>query len=109
MQPRVVVIETHNEFGLEDIVVPYDPNYSYPGKHPVYHGASPKAMVKLAHKKGYRLVGANALGFNFFFVRNGLADQELPEVSVESVLDHPSVKEGYKSFEPIKDWEYIRG
>ncbi len=66
-------------------------------------------MVKLARKKGYRLVGANALGFNFFFVRSGLADEELPEVGVESVLEHPSVKEGYTSFEPIKDWDYVRG
>ena len=64
--PRVVVIETHNEFGLENIVVPYDPDYSPPGKHPLYHGASPRAMVALGRRKGYRLVGANTLGFNFF-------------------------------------------
>jgi hypothetical protein len=108
IQPQVVIIETHNEFGMENIVVPYDPDYAYPGKHPVYHGASPKAMVGLARRKGYRLVGANELGFNFFFVRNDLAADELPEVGVESVLQHPSVKEGYSSFEPIKDWEYVR-
>ena len=109
IEPKVVIIETHNEFGLNNIVVPYDPNYSFPGKHPVYHGASPVAMNKLAIKKGYRLVGANELGFNFIFVKNGLADIELPEVFVESVLNHPSVKEGYKTFEPIKDWDYLEG
>ena len=109
IEPKVVIIETHNEFGLNNIVVPYNPNYSFPGKHPVYHGASPVAMNKLAIKKGYRLVGANELGFNFIFVKNGLADIELPEVSVESVLNHPSVKEGYKTFEPIKDWDYLEG
>lgn len=109
IEPKVVIIETHNEFGLNNIVVPYDPNYSFPGKHPVYHGASPVAMNKMANKKGYRLVGANELGFNFIFVKNGLADIELPEVSVESVLNHPSVKEGYKTFEPIKDWDYLEG
>ena len=109
IEPKVVIIETHNEFGLNNIVVPYDPNYSFPGKHPVYHGASPVAMNELAIKKGYRLVGANELGFNFIFVKNGLADIELPEVSVESVLNHPSVKEGYKTFEPIKDWDYLEG
>jgi hypothetical protein len=37
----------------------------------------------------------------------GLADKELPEVSVESVLTHPSAKEAYKKFEAIKDWEYL--
>lgn len=109
IDPKIVIIETHNEFGLKNIVVPYDPDYSFPGKHPVYHGASPVAMNKLANKKGYRLVGANELGFNFIFVKNGLADTKLPEVSVESVLNHPSVEEGYKTFEPIKDWEYLEG
>ena len=109
IDPQVVIIETHNEFGMNNIVVPYDPDYSYPGKHPVYHGASPVAMNRLANKKGYRLVGANDLGFNFIFVKNGLADKVLPEVTVESVLTHPSVKEGYKNFEAIKDWEYLEG
>ena len=109
VSPQVVMIETHNEFGLEDLVVPYDPDYVYPGKHPVYHGASPVAMTKLARQKGYRLVGANELGFNFIFVREELAGELLPEVRVESVLQHPSVKEGMKQFEPIKDWPYERG
>lgn len=107
--PNVVIIETHIEFGMRNIVVPYDPNYFFPGKHPVYHGASPIAMNNLAKQKGYRLVGANDLGFNLIFVKNGLADIELPEVSVESVLKHPSVKESWSRFEPIKDWEFLEG
>ena len=94
---------------MRNIVVPYDPNYFFPGKHPVYHGASPIAMNNLAKQKGYRLVGANDLGFNLIFVKNGLADIELPEVSVESVLKHPSVKESWSRFEPIKDWEFLEG
>ncbi len=109
IDPQVVIIETHNEFGMNNIVVPYDANYSFPGKHPVYHGASPIAMTKLAFKKGYRLVGANDLGFNFIFVKNGLVEKEIPEVTVESVLEHPSVEQAYKKFEPIKDWKYIEG
>lgn len=109
IDPDVVIIETHNEFGMENIVVPYDPEYAYPGKHPIYHGASPVAMTRLANKKGYRLVGANELGFNFIFIKNGLADTKIPEVSVETVLTHPSVAEGYKDFEPIKNWEYLEG
>lgn len=109
VQPKVVIIETHNEFGLEDIVVPYDKDYFYPGKHPIYHGASPIAMTNLAKKKGYRLVGANELGFNFIFIKNGLADNEIPEVTVESLLQHPSAKDAFKKFDEIKDWEYLRG
>ena len=107
IEPQVVIIETHNEFGYEDIVVPYDPNYFFPGKHPVYHGASPKAMTNLARKKGYRLVGANELGFNFIFIKNGLAEKEIPEVTIDSLLQHPSTIKGFKKFEEIKDWEYI--
>lgn len=108
VSPQVVIIETHVEFGMNNIVVPYDSNYVYPGKHPIYHGASPIAMKKLAEKKGYRLVGANDLGFNFIFVRNDLAADLIPEVSVESVLQHPSVKKSWEKFEAIKDWEYVQ-
>lgn len=107
VDPQVVIIETHNEFGMNDIIVPYDPNYIFPGKHPLYHGASPVAMTKLAKRKGYRLVGANQLGFNLIYVKNGLADALIPEVSVESILTHPANVASQKSFEEIKDWEYI--
>ncbi len=106
VQPRVVIIETHIEFGMNSIVVPYDKNYHYPGKHPDYHGASPVAMEKLARKKGYRLVGAINYGFNTIYVKNGIAEEILPAVSVESILHHPRNKERQKLFEPIKDWEY---
>jgi Methyltransferase FkbM domain len=107
VSPNVVIIETHVEFGMRNIVVPYDKNYVFPGKHPVYHGASVPAMIKMAKEKGYRLVGANELGFNLIFVKNGLGEEHLPEVSAESVLQHPSVKESWKRFESIKDWEFI--
>lgn len=105
--PKVVIIETHIEFGMRNIVVPYDRNYAYPGKHPDYHGASPPAMVKLANQKGYRLVGANDYGFNTIYVRRGLAEDLLPEVDVEQVLSHPRNAERQARFEAIRDWEYL--
>ena len=107
VQPLVVIIETHNEFGMNDIIVPYDPEYFYPGKHPTYHGASPIAMTKLANHKGYRLVGANDLGFNFIYIREDLLVDEIPTVSVESLLQHPSNKEAQARFEAVKDWEFV--
>jgi hypothetical protein len=108
--PKVVIIETHVEFGLNNIVVPYDKDYVYPpAQHPEYFGASPVAMEKLARRKGYRLVGANRLGFNTIYVREGLAPMLLPPVSVESILSHPRNKEVAVLFEPIKDWQYERG
>jgi hypothetical protein len=105
--PKVVIIETHIEFGLRSIVVPYDQHYMYPGRHPDYHGASPVAMAKLANSKGYRLVGSNDYGFNTIYVRDGLATDALPEVSVETVLAHPRNSERASAFEPIKEWEYV--
>ncbi|HOW44045.1 MAG TPA: hypothetical protein PK919_02605 [Candidatus Aminicenantes bacterium] len=108
VQPRVVIIETHVEFGLQNIVVPYDKDYFFPGKHPCYHGASPVAMAKLAAQKGYRLVGANAYGFNTIYVKRGIGEDVLPEVNVESVLRHPRCLEASKSFAEIRDWEYLQ-
>jgi hypothetical protein len=105
--PRVVIIETHVEFGMHSIVVPYDREYVYPGKHPQYHGASPVAMAKLAKKKGYRLIGANNYGFNTIYVRHGIAEKVFPEVSVESVLRHPRNAKRYELFDVIKDWPYV--
>ena len=105
VEPKVVVIETHTEFGLEDLVVPYDPNYMYPGKHPIYHGASVIAMNKLAEKKGYRLVGANDLGMNQIYIKKDLLLEEVPSVSPESTLWHPKAKSDYLKFNEIKDWE----
>lgn len=108
VNPRVVIIETHVEFGMHPIVVPYDPNYMYPGKHPVYHGASPYAMSVLAKEKGYRLVATNELGINHIYVRNDLAENFFPEIKVETTLTHPKTVASFKAFEPIENWEYVK-
>ncbi|MNR54800.1 hypothetical protein D3C85_1750530 [compost metagenome] len=90
-------------------MVPYDPNYMYPGKHPIYHGASVVAMNKLAEKKGYRLVGASDLGINQIYIRKDLLLEELPTITPESTLWHPKAKAGQAKFQEIKDWEYLKG
>lgn len=104
--PRVVIIETHVEFALRSIVVPYGPDYVYPGRHPDYNGASPVAIVKLAEKKGYRLVGANRFGFNTIYVKQEEGQGLIPTMSVEEILRRPRNQEPFKLFEPIKDWPY---
>lgn len=109
VRPRVVCIETHIEFGYRNIVVPYDENYVYPGVHPDYHGASPVAMVNLARRKGYRLVGANLYGFNTIYVRNDLGVDIIPEVSVEHILRHPRNQERFQRFEAVKHMPYVEG
>ena len=104
--PRVVIIETHAEFGNRDIVVPYDANYCYPGRHPEYFGASLPAMVELGRQKGYRLVATNGCGFNAIFVRADEATAALPELSVSTVLAHPRTRARQILCDEIKDWEY---
>lgn len=107
VRPAVIVIETHVEFGLRNIAVPYDPDYCYPGKHPDYHGASAPAMCSLAAQKGYRLVGANRYGFNLIFVHNDIYPDRIPAVPLEFVLRHSRYAERLGLFEPIKNWEYV--
>jgi hypothetical protein len=106
VSPAVIVIETHIEFGMRNIAVPYDPDYRYPGKHPDYHGASVPAMCSLATQKGYRLVGANRYGFNLIFVRNDIYPDRVPAVPLETVIRHPRYAERLALFEPIKSWDY---
>ena len=107
--PRVVVVEAHLEFGLRNVVVPYDPDYAPPGAHPLYHGASPVALAALGKAKGYRLVGANHLGHNLFFVREDVCPDNLPEVSVESTLKHPNFSAGDRYWDELKHLPFERG
>lgn len=108
VDPRVVVIETHVEFGERPVVVPYDPDYVYPGKHPQYHGASPKSMIKLGSEKGYRLVATNRLGFNFIFIKESEGKEDiLPTLKVEDILAIPRNVERRKLTSEIEGWDYI--
>jgi hypothetical protein len=107
ISPRIVLIETHVEFGMKSIVVPYDENYVWErGVHPQYLGASPVAMTKLARRLGYRLVGANRFGFNVFYVRNDLGKDLIPEIEVGEVLRHERNKERMRLFEEVKHLKY---
>ncbi len=106
VQPRVVIIETHIEFGKRNMVVPYDPKYCYPGRHPQYHGASPAAMIELGRQKGYRLVATNNYGFNFVFVKYTEDAAALPTLSIEEALSHPRNNERTALVKEIETWEY---
>lgn len=92
--PRIVMVEYQDMFFADEAVtVPYSPDFNRFSIHPEFFGASLAAFVKLAHRKGYRLVGCNRYGFNAFFVRNDLDCSYLPEVSIDSCLTHPRVRE----------------
>lgn len=93
--PRVVVIEYQDILGPDrSVTIPYDPKFRkdrYPENATLnnYCGASLRAMVNLGASKGYRLVATNLRGYNAFFVRQDLAPEALPEISVEAGLQHP--------------------
>ena len=83
IQPRVVVLEFNGSCGPErSVTMSYVPDYRLdPTTQPYRCGASLPAFVKLGRAKGYRLVGVQSLGFNAFFVRHGIGEELLPEVS----------------------------
>lgn len=100
IEPRVVVVEYQDIIGPERaLTVPYAEDFDawkYPSTDgmPNFCGASLAAFVKLAKRKGYRLVGCNRYGYNAFFVKNGLGETQLPEVAAVECFRHPKTAWG---------------
>lgn len=113
-EPRVVVVEYQDIIGPEKaLTVPYSDHFNA-HEHPVtrgmpnYCGASLPAFVKLARKKGYRLVGCNRYGYNAFFIKNPIGEKEIPEIPIEACFKHPKVIWGMKTRFPItKDFPWV--
>jgi hypothetical protein len=96
VSPGIVVIETHTEYGLAEVLAPYDEDYVWhraPPNSPI--GASPASMTKLAETLGYRLVGANRFGFNAVYLRNDLAPDLVPSIEVGELLRHDRNRRRY--------------
>jgi hypothetical protein len=106
-EPRVVVVEYQDILGPERAwTVPYRPDFdvrSFPVNRERYNycGASLRAFQKLAREKSYRLVGCNRGGYNAFFVRAGLGEERLPEVSVESCFRYAWNQYGMRERFPL--------
>ncbi|MGX7668388.1 hypothetical protein [Flavobacterium pedocola] len=107
IEPKIVVIESQVAFGNRNLVVPYQDGSSKNPNQDLYYGASTSALVKLGKEKNYRLVGSNAYGNNLFFVKNGIAEKELPEIAAETTLNSPYVAEKSLQFEKIKHLPFI--
>ena len=102
IQPRIVVCETQNIIGPEDaLTVPYDPDFIATTQD--YQGASLAAMTKLAKTKGYRLIGTHRFGFNAFYIKEEIAGELFPTVSVEGCLQDP-----YTLASRAKRWPKVR-
>ena len=99
LSPRLVVAEYNCAWGpTESKTVPYQADFTYPPKADapasdrLYFGASLTALTKLARTKGLRLVGTQRWGFNAFFVREGVGEDLLPEISPEECFDTPVMR-----------------
>ena len=111
VSPRVVVAETQCIWGSDRAVtVPYDPQFraGFIQGFGVYSGASLPAFVRLAARKGYRLVGVQRLGFNAFFVRDGLGEDLFPKVEPSDCLNLPFVHWARQNLLPlVKDKPWV--
>jgi hypothetical protein len=114
VSPRVVVVEYQDILGPERAcTVPYSDDFcagGYPMTDgmPNFSGASLPAFVKLARRKGYRLVGTNRYGYNAFFVRDGIADDLIPAVEANTCFSHPKVVWGMRERLPtVKELPWV--
>jgi hypothetical protein len=70
-RPRVVIVEYNAIYPPESSwVMQYNPSHQW--KYNSHMGSSLKALEKLGHQKGYKLVGCSFSGVNAFFVREDL-------------------------------------
>ena len=109
ISPKIVMIENHVEYGLNDVVVPMDAPKQLRQQHSDYHGASPVAMCKLAARKNYRLIGANRLGFNAIFLRNDIGVELFKEITVADTLLHPDTIKSFSIFQRVQHLPFLQG
>jgi hypothetical protein len=111
IRPRVVIAEIQCIWGSDRAVtVPYAHDFRsrFIDQFGVYCGASLPAFVKLARKKGFRLVGVQRLGFNAVFVDESVDSEMLPEVDVDSCVDRPFVSWAQRELLPkVTDLEWV--
>jgi hypothetical protein len=114
IQPRVVLLEYQDLLGPDRAwTVPYDQKFNaddYPvnKENKNYCGASLQAFIKLGREKGYRLVGCNNGGWNAFFIKNGIGEDILPEVSAQSCFKFAWNQYGVEHrFPLVKDMEWV--
>lgn len=114
IRPRVVVLEYMGYWGPEkSVTVPDIPDFNRltgPEDDYSYQGASLPAFVKLAHQKGYRLIGCNQLGNNAFFIQDGLGEDIFPAIDVAECCNQPRNIERMKTVLPKAlqyEWEEV--
>jgi hypothetical protein len=78
------------------LTIPYKPDFSFtalPADQAMFRSASLAAFVAVGRRKGYRLVGMNALGFNAIFLRDDVLAAEMPEIPASTLDANPAADE----------------
>jgi hypothetical protein len=89
---RLLVIEYNASLGPDaSITVPYIKDFNRMNFHPEYHGASLKALTKIAESKGLKLVGVDSSGINAFYIQQ---DMPVEAVSVEKAFMNHAKRNG---------------
>jgi len=114
--PRVVMVEIQVVWRCTaSVTVPYRPDFQCKWLQDLQHyaqyaGASLPAFVKLAKKKGYRLIGANRYGQNVVFMRNDVGADVFPEIDQEKVFSNETCNWGCDCSRPLLEgleWEEV--
>jgi hypothetical protein len=97
MRPRILICEFNNAVPSElALTIPYQPDFSFAALSPdqaMFRSASLAAFVAVGRRKGYRLVGMNALGFNAIFLRDDVLAAEMPEIPASTLDANPAAEE----------------
>lgn len=102
-RPKIVVVEFNPlwEAGTALTVPASEAFTSGARRVPGYFGASLQAMADLGRRKGYSLVGTNALGFNAFFIVDELQARLLLDTpSIDAELEKPLARRQREMFLP---------
>jgi hypothetical protein len=97
MRPRVLICEFNNAVPSDlALTIPYQSDFSFanlPPDRAMFRSASLAAYVAVGRRKGYRLVGMNALGFNAIFLRDDVLADEMPEIPASTLDSNPAAEE----------------
>jgi hypothetical protein len=97
MRPRILICEFNNAVPSElALTIPYKPDFSFaalPADQAMFRSASLAAFIAVGRRKGYRLVGMNALGFNAIFLRDDVLAAEISEIPASTLDTNPAVEE----------------
>jgi hypothetical protein len=96
MRPRILICEFNNAVPSElALTIPYKSDFSFaalPADQAMFRSASLAAFIAVGRRKGYRLVGMNALGFNAIFLREDVLAAEVPEIPASALDQVPEAE-----------------